>query len=187
MSSPGVVASGAGSERRALWRLTALFLLALDRVSLGGIAAMIAFLPVCVVLIVCGVLWSMARTTERPMRLERAKLALITFSLVVGSVLSVVLDNWLARGRAERVVAAVEQFQRELQRYPASLDELVPTYLPAVPRAKPLTLGQFGEFWYSPGSEPGKGADKPFLSYTDLPPFGRVDYDFRRRRFGRLD
>jgi len=177
------------SADRVAWsplRITGLFLLALDRAALGGLCAMILIVPACVMVVARSLHWIVA---DRQLRVERRaslQRVLSVWALISLSLMSVRVDNWLARGRAEIVIAAVERFRQEHGRFPEDLDELVPTYLPAIPRAKPFTLGHFGEFWYmgAPADHPEL---EPFLTYTDVPPFGRVDYGFRSRRFGRLD
>ncbi|CAB1370640.1 hypothetical protein [Denitratisoma oestradiolicum] len=88
-------------------------------------------------------------------------------------------NNQLARSRAENLVAAVETFHRDQQRYPHRLDELVPRYLSRLPLAK-YTL-MFNEFRYIPGEQ------DPELLYVELPPFGRPVYSFRRKEWGYLD
>lgn len=87
--------------------------------------------------------------------------------------------NGMARERAEIVVAAVKARHAEIGAYPATLEELVPDYLPAVPRTKPV-LG-FNTFLYR------NEAGSTMLMYTDLPPFGRPYFDFARDAWDYLD
>lgn len=89
--------------------------------------------------------------------------------------LTINLNNLLARQRGEAVVDAIRHYRAVAGHYPAALDELVPHYLDAVPRAK-YTLS-FNRFDYV--NQSGRTA----LAYAETPPFGRVVYDFERRRW----
>lgn len=70
-------------------------------------------------------------------------------------------------------------YGKERGGYPNELDQLVPVYLPAVPRAKP-TPG-FGRFEYLARD------DDAWLHCTSVPPFGRSTYRFAAARWGHLD
>lgn len=72
----------------------------------------------------------------------------------------------LAERRADVVIEACRRFESEERRMPASLDELVPGYLPAVPRANWTILGHFV---YEP--------DRRALSFLAPWPFERT-YSF---------
>lgn len=87
-------------------------------------------------------------------------------------------NNRLAKGRADMLVASVKAFHSKYQRYPRSLDQLVPEFIERIPRAK-YTLG-FGGFTYYSG-------EHIFLYYTSLPPFGRPTYSFNRNEWRYLD
>lgn len=89
-------------------------------------------------------------------------------------------NNWLARSRAEDVIAAVKAFRAKNGRYPTSLQELVPAHLDSVPRAR-YTLAS-GEFVYA-----GARSGHPVLYYVALPPFGRPFYSFTNDRWGYAD
>lgn len=88
-------------------------------------------------------------------------------------------NNKLARSRAETVIAAVDSFHSAQSRYPASLEQLVPAYLPSVPSAKYTFV--FNDFRYL------SSADGAMLMYVALPPFGRPVYNFKTQRWGYLD
>lgn len=88
-------------------------------------------------------------------------------------------NNRLAKSRADALVTAVKAFHAKNQRYPKTLDELVPNYLDRVPLAK-YTL-MFNRFTYF------NLKGYVTLSYVDLPPFGRPTYDFARDKWGYLD
>jgi hypothetical protein len=89
------------------------------------------------------------------------------------------VNNRIAQHRAEDLVSAVKAYHARYQRYPGSLDELVPEFVTHVPRAK-YTL-MFHDFWYA--NRDGRA----MLSYTSLPPFGRPTYSFTRGEWYYLD
>lgn len=75
----------------------------------------------------------------------------------------------IAEANAPRIIAACEGFQAANGRFPKSLDELVPQYLPSVPRAK--YCWAYGEFDYS-------NYEQPILVWYIVPPYARRIYDF---------
>jgi hypothetical protein len=98
--------------------------------------------------------------------------------------LALVLANnavqWrIANANAARVVTACEAFHAATCKFPKTLDELVPRYLPSIPRAKYcLSWGDF-MYWNNEGH--------PILVWCLVPPYGRKIYDFQERRWGYLD
>jgi hypothetical protein len=86
----------------------------------------------------------------------------------------------IAQSRAETLVSAVKAFHSKNQRYPRSLDELVPEQIDHVPLAK-YTLA-FNQFNYYRLTEQDAS-----LSYTAVPPFGRPTYFFRLNKWVDLD
>jgi hypothetical protein len=110
-------------------------------------------------------------------RLRNVGILMIAVALVFGF-------NWLsnvqARMRAESVASAVHAFQTKYGRYPQRLDDLVPEFLPTVPRAK-YTLS-FGEFRYFVSTN-----GIPRLQFTDFPPFGRPTYSFESNSWRYVD
>jgi hypothetical protein len=89
-------------------------------------------------------------------------------------------NNRLAWHRAEGLIAAVKAYHATHQRYPRTLDDLVPAFVERIPLAK-YTLGPTNTFRYIP-FEPD-----PALMYVTLPPFGRPIYSFTRDRWNYLD
>lgn len=84
----------------------------------------------------------------------------------------------IADANGEKIVGAVEAFNSANGRYPKSLNDLVPTYLAAVPRAKYCVDGDF--YYYNSTEGP------PILWWTK---FGlcRKIYSFERKEWGYLD
>ena len=108
--------------------------------------------------------------------LIRLALPLLTLGIVVGNS---ALQSRIAKFNAERIVVAVEQFRSTNGSYPNKLDELVPRYLEAVPRAKFCLV--FSEFMYLTSNE------QHTLMWVSIPPFGRPTYNFEQRKWGYLD
>jgi energy-converting hydrogenase Eha subunit A len=89
-------------------------------------------------------------------------------------------SNHEARTRATRVIAALHGYREARGAYPEHLADLVPAFLPSVPRAKDIsTFGDFSYVW----SEKDGG----FLMYTEIPPFGRPYYDLRNEVWKYMD
>ncbi len=81
--------------------------------------------------------------------------------------------NLEARSRADRVITALHGYREAHGTYPSRLAELVPEFLPAVPRAKDIAMN--GEFMYVWSEREGG-----FLMYVAMPPFGRPFYDLQK-------
>jgi len=90
-------------------------------------------------------------------------------------------NNQIASERAEVLVAAVNAFHARHQRYPDSLEELVPDFIERVPSAKYTLL--FKEFWYV---APERDMDAE-LWYVEFPPFYRPTYDFTTNEWRHID
>jgi hypothetical protein len=88
----------------------------------------------------------------------RTAIPVLTLGLVLGNN---ALQLSRARGNAHRIIDACEQFHATNGKYPTKLDELVPRYLNAVPRAKYCVV--WGEFMYI-GSDHHTGGESTTLS-----------------------
>lgn len=99
----------------------------------------------------------------------------VTFGLVWANN---AVQNKIAEVNAVRVIAACEEFRAANESFPKSLDELVPRYLPSVPRAKYCVA--FGHFLYF-------NYGRPMLVWCLIPPHGRKIYDFETRRWSYMD
>jgi hypothetical protein len=86
----------------------------------------------------------------------------------------------IGEANAPRIIAACEEFHAANGRFPKTLDELVPRYLPSIPPAKYCL--DYGQFQYWNNSE-----DQPMLVWCVVPPFGRKIYTFEDRRWGYID
>lgn len=95
----------------------------------------------------------------------------VYFAMVVAIVATIYINNRIAAYQAERVIAACRQHETKYHRLPDRLQELVPEFLPDVPRAKYTLL--FADFTYFVSSE-----KQHHLYYVAFPPFARVIYSF---------
>lgn len=86
----------------------------------------------------------------------------------------------IGEANAPRIIAACEEFHAANGEFPQTLGQLVPRYLPSIPRAKYCLA--YGEFLYL--SPPG---GEPLLVWCVVPPFGRKIYNFQERRWTYLD
>jgi hypothetical protein len=141
-----------------------------------------SFFWLALVVPVLVVLWVWGRVRERlkkptNWRMKAAKVLIITLASMC-VVLSLALNNAMADRRMERVAAACEQFNAKYHRYPHTLEELVPEFLPSVPLAK-YVLNQWSSFAYS--------EEWHWLMYYQRPPFGRKFYTLGTKEVWYLD
>jgi hypothetical protein len=83
----------------------------------------------------------------------------------------------LSDANAERVIKACDEFHNASGRYPQKLEELVPDYLPSVPRAKYCLAGKF---WYF------NTGDNCTLMWSRYGFYRRI-YDFDSKTWSNLD
>jgi hypothetical protein len=126
-----------------------------------------------------GALWSGLRGAPALARSRALRAGLYLF-LGAATLATVRLHVATAESRATLVIDACRAFERAHGALPDRLEELVPEFLSAVPRAK-YTLA-WGEFTYS-ASE----TTRHTLMYVTLPPFGRRIYHFEEARWSQLD
>lgn len=84
-----------------------------------------------------------------------------------------------ARRNAEHLIAACKAFQARKGHFPETLEELVPDFLPELPRAK----YDGPEFGFTYDTSPGRHV----LGWTEMIPFGRPFYVLEEDRWGYLD
>ena len=120
------------------------------------------------------------------------KQAFVKAGIYLGCFLAIVstilVNNRIASKRAEVIVSAIKQYKEKHSRFPDSLQNLVPEFLPSVPKAK-YSLA-FNEFTYRRFPK-GRLSDDPLegalFYYTTLPPFGRPTYNFKKDHWGYID
>ncbi len=176
--SPHGVQGRHGILRRSL--VIAAVLYVLDALVLDqGVWAILAVLIVAVVRLSRAAL-ALARTGWTATRVHA--LTVLIYLLMATAVLGTKYANErIARDRAEVVIAAVRQYEQRQGRLPERLEDLVPDFLPSVPRAKYTLLQVFNSFVYD------DSPSRHTLMWMALPPFGRVTYNFEQGRWGYLD
>jgi hypothetical protein len=114
-----------------------------------------------------------------PVRPERLRNIGI-YATAVALVLVVTQANdYIARQRADRLVSAVNAYHEKYEKYPESLDALVPEFIEHVPLA--MYTFVFNAFYYD------KTQGGAALFYVDMPPFGRPSYSFDEQQWKYMD
>ena len=91
------------------------------------------------------------------------------------------LQNRLADRRAVVIGNACLAYRAKYHLYPAKLEDLVPEFLPSVPRAKWNGESfKYSTWLLDPDHE-------PMLYYAAVPPFGRRFYHMKSGAWGYLD
>ena len=106
------------------------------------------------------------RSPAAPWGLARVLIPIVTGLVIVGNS---ALQRRVATTNAARLVEACERHREALGEYPARLADLVPRFMPAIPRAKYCLMR--GEYRYT-------APPTATLSWFDVPPFGRRVYRF---------
>jgi hypothetical protein len=159
----GVGASIAGGSLLLLW----------DAAIFGSFGAS---LLVCPVWFLASILKNASARASWRLVFARMAIPPLTLGLVL---VNNAVQYSIARVNATRVVTACEEFRLAKGMYPDTLDELVPQYMPAVPRAKYCLM--FGAFlyWSADGTA--------LLTWYAVPPFGRWSYSFENRQWRYVD
>ena len=156
--------------------ITALCLLVLDAFILGQGA-------IAIITIVAVAFWFIPKTLfawKRKEMLVTWALKVLIYSVMVAAILTAnAVNNHLAKTKAEHLIVAVNKYRKQYQRYPSTLDELVPKLVTEIPKAKYTVL--FNNFIYT--NREGHAT----LMYFDFPPFGRPYYDFNKQEWGYID
>ena len=151
----------------------ALGLLAWDAVLTGS------FVLSCIVCPVWFLLSIVKNASQRPgwiLALLRIAIPALTLGLVLTNN---AIQFAIAEANAARIIRACEEFHTANGEYPKTLDQLVPEYVPCVPRAKYCVwLGGF--FYWNVDRQ-------PMLVWHAVPPYGRKIYRFEERRWSYLD
>lgn len=165
----------AGILRRILGSLAiAAMLLFWDVVMFGSYLMSMFFCPIW---LVASLLKNLIQLPGWGIALFRLAMPVVTWGVVMAN-----SDFQLKRAEenAQQVVAACEQFDADHGRFPKSLDELVPEYMPSVPTVK-YASGHWGRFIYISGPE------NALLGWYVVPPYLRKTYDFENRQWRYID
>jgi hypothetical protein len=135
--------------------------------------------------LVCPI-WFLVSVLKNAIQRPGWRLALIRIAIPALTLGLVLANNEvqcrIAEANAPRIIAACEEFHAANDKFPKTLDELVPRYMPSVPRAKYcLVDGEF-RYWHFKDDDVGS-----ILEWCVVPPFGRKTYDFKDRRWSYLD
>jgi hypothetical protein len=130
-------------------------------------------------LLTAGALWSTFRGAA-PRARSRALRAGLYLVLGLAAYSTARFHAATAETHAVRVIEACRAFEARHGMLPSRLEDLVPEFLPAVPRAK-YTLA-WGEFTYSAFS-----GSRHTLMYVTLPPFGHRVYHFEEAQWSQSD
>jgi len=84
---------------------------------------------------VCLILFAVLAIVDRQRRWHYFRVAATYLLLSVATLSLISWNARLAQRRASPVIAAVNRYHSEHGQYPTTLDQLVPTYLPSIPRA----------------------------------------------------
>ena len=114
------------------------------------------------------------------LRLRLGK-ALITAAIAAAAFGVIRFNAYLAHDRAEQLIAAAEKFRARNARYPDTLEQMVPEYIAAIPRPKYVLVSDGMGFDYSASS------GSHTLTYSALPPYGRMVYSFERQQWRFVD
>lgn len=148
------------------------FLFVLDAFVMGqGFVAAVILLGVGAWLLPKAWLLRLAGRSAWPTLRLAAILAVAAFGIMV----TINANNAVARERARDLVAAIETYRAINGRFPSSLEALAPAYVASVPHARYAL--SFNRFIYR------RHGGTASLAYVDVPPFGRVVYDFGTRRW----
>jgi hypothetical protein len=174
VSSDQPTAPKARSLRRALLLASLLIFLDAFYVNSGAIALLVGLW-----VLVIGLPRTFLAKKFVAVRRQRLRDIAIYIAAVILVFVFNAANNNIAKRRADVLVSAVKAFHTKNQRYPQSLEELVPDYVERIPLAK-YTLG-LNHFFYRPYSP------HPVLFYVESPPFGRPTYSFARDEWTYLD
>ena len=118
---------------------------------------------------------------NRPdLRRHRTRVALVMATMIAVDAAAYVTGEVVAERRVNAVADALVRYKAERNGYPLRLQDLVPTYLPAIGWAKPYALmAGPPTYLYHP--------EGPGLMYVSIPPFGRRVLNVATREWTELD
>jgi len=143
--------------------------------DIGFTGSYILSLLCCPVWLFVILLKCVTKRANRRCSLASAAIATLTLCLVLANNS---VQTRIAEANALKIIEACEQFSAFNGRYPNSLDELVPRFIPSVPRAKYCLA--FGEFRYF-------NHGRPMLVWCETPPYGRRVYEVDTQRQSYID
>ncbi|MEO5727553.1 MAG: hypothetical protein ABI134_17905 [Byssovorax sp.] len=170
---------GAASRSLIVHGCVAAFLYGVDAFlfSQGAIAGIVT-----IAMVLLGIV-RLVRGVVADRRYIRSGFTIIAiYSMMMAAVVVTIrANNRMARERADEIVVALKRYRSATGDFPVRLEELVPEYMPTVPRAKYTLL--FNKFHYHCDPMKHQGS----LMYVDVPPFGRPTYRLDTDTWGYLD
>jgi hypothetical protein len=146
-----------------------------------GFATFLLSIIVCPIWFLVSVIRNGIARTEWRIALFRAAIPALTLGIALANT----FIQWkIADVNGERIVRACESFYSDNGRYPKTLSELVPRYLPSIPPAKYSMDGDF-HYYNSRDSDDSDGA-APILWWDQFGPLRKI-YSFDRRGWHHLD
>lgn len=165
------------SVKRTAAALSALFLFDLGYAGQGLFSMAVA--AIGLVILAIGAIQA-ATQRSMPAAQSRALRASLYLALGVAAYGAATFHRATAEAHAAQVIDACRAFETRRGKLPDRLDDLVPEFLAAVPRAKFMLA--YADFTYSKHED-----HRHTLMYVALPPFGRRIYHFEGARWSTLD
>ena len=138
---------------------------------------------ISIILILLIVFWWLPKSAFKKHKGQSPKVELnkaLIYGLVVIAVFSSnIINNKIAKGRANDLIQVIENYHQTTGHYPQTLNQLVPAYLANVPKAKYTLI--FNNFTYI------NYQGSVSLFYVSIPPFGRPTYVFDRKEWKYID
>lgn len=167
-----------GEFRASLLIAAGLYFLDAIWLGQGGVAAL-ALMSLVIFFIPATLLaWYRKNFFMRNLRAARTLLYLL---MAVAIFVTIRVDLANTRDKADTVIAALKAYHAKTGHYPDKLEQLVPEYLPAIPKARfSLTMNEFRYFV-------SQGKDSHNLSYIAMPPFGFTYYNLENGQWAVKD
>lgn len=167
-----------GEFRASLLIAAGLYFLDAIWLGQGGVAVLTAAFVVIFFVPATLLAWYRKNVFMRNLRAAKAALYLAMAAAVL---VTVRIDLEQTRAKAETIIGALKAYQAKSGQYPDTLEQLVPDYLPAIPKARfSLTMNEFRYFV-------SKDKDSHNLSYIAMPPYGFTYYNLEKGQWAVKD
>lgn len=155
--------------------LICMFVIVLYDVALTG--SYVFAVLVCPIWFLVAVILEFVQPPTWKVAIAQVLMPIVTLAIVLANSS---LQGRIARANSERLIKVCERYRADHGDYPERLDQLVPDYVSAVPRAKYCCA--FGAFSYWNFEGPNA-----FFWWVELPPYGRRTYDLDSKKWGYID
>lgn len=147
----------------------------------GGIIVLGTMIGMLVALVRAGT--SLAKKGGAKEGLVHAITFMMWIGFATGTFASVYAQASLSKSRAKTVIAACEAYRGENGVYPERLEDLVPKFLPRVPRARLALTADTFDYRAFPAAQ----GQHTMLMWTTIPPFGHASYVFETKQWSRAE